>query len=225
MGDSGGAAAAAAAELDDSNGTTKSLPPTKTKKRKGKAAAAAGGEKKAKAAPAVAAVLGRWNQEDDEALTAAVKAAGQGSWRSRQLGTKSWLKVAENVPGRTDKSCRNRWVDNLAHMVRLPLNSPLPPIPQERPSITVPVSDVSLTVPQVEDPSVRQEPWSAQEDKNLHTAQVKYATPQLSLYIDMHLLNRPLPPPSTNFSPRRLVLDTAEGGLRPRGRSRGARRT
>jgi hypothetical protein len=43
-----------------------------------------------------------WKPEEDAKLTAAVK----------ELGPK-WARVAEMVPGRTDKQCRKRWVDCL----------------------------------------------------------------------------------------------------------------
>eukprot|EP01113_Clastostelium_recurvatum_P049514 TRINITY_DN9185_c0_g1_i3.p1 TRINITY_DN9185_c0_g1~~TRINITY_DN9185_c0_g1_i3.p1 ORF type:complete len:959 (-),score=240.93 TRINITY_DN9185_c0_g1_i3:531-3407(-) len=46
---------------------------------------------------------GRWSSAEDELLKAAVK----------HYGPKSWIKICQHVPGRTDVQCRERWVNVL----------------------------------------------------------------------------------------------------------------
>jgi hypothetical protein len=47
--------------------------------------------------------LGKWTVEEDAKLAEAVK----------KYGDNNWVAVAALVPGRTDKQCRQRWVDSL----------------------------------------------------------------------------------------------------------------
>ncbi|RKP25686.1 Homeodomain-like protein, partial [Syncephalis pseudoplumigaleata] len=50
----------------------------------------------------------QWTAEEDALLRAAVSALPYGAW----------AKVAEKVPGRSERQCRRRWVDHLAHCQR-----------------------------------------------------------------------------------------------------------
>lgn len=49
----------------------------------------------------------KWTSQEDQCLIEAV----------RQLGTKSWKAVAQNVPGRSGKQCRERWLGQLSPSV------------------------------------------------------------------------------------------------------------
>jgi hypothetical protein len=48
--------------------------------------------------------LNRWTQEEHERLAALV---------SRWGSEKNWAKVAEDMPGRTGKQCRERWLNHM----------------------------------------------------------------------------------------------------------------